>query len=177
MSLKGIPVVGELPVILPESGSTTGVEIGYLSLKILPLSEEERKRYWNKTVVEFEGEVTLAELVIRKLAERQGFDAVWVTGANKFTKVWPRVPEVLPPVSQHWYEHIASSATALNQRVFGRDSKGGCWDIIGCRHNEVLFIESKRRGKDAINNYQRGWFEAVLKEGVPLSSFLIVEWG
>jgi hypothetical protein len=166
-----------LPILLPEAGTVAEIEVGYLPLKVLPLSKEERRRYWNKTVVEFDGEVTLAELVIRGLAERQGFDAVWVTGADRFTKTWPRKPEELPPVSRHWYARVAPVARELNRRVFGKDSKGGCWDIVGCRGDEIVFVESKRMGKDEINDYQRGWLEAAVREGVPLSSFNIIEWG
>jgi hypothetical protein len=82
----------------------------------------------------------------------------------------------LPPVSRYWYERIVPSAQALNERVFMKESKGGCWDILGCRGEEVLFAESKRKGSDALNDYQRGWLEAVLIERLPLSSFRIVEW-
>jgi hypothetical protein len=173
----GVSINGKLPVTLPESKKTVDVQTAYLPLRIVSLSKEERKRYWNKTVVEFEGGKTLAELVVRTLAERQGFDAVWVTGANRFTKTWPPILEVLPPVSQCWYELISSSARELNERTFGRNSKGGCWDIVGCRDDRIVFIEVKRRGRDGINDYQRGWLEAALKEGVSLSSFHVVEWG
>lgn len=174
---NGVSTAGKVPITLPESREVVYVDIGYLSLKTLPLSKEERKRYWNKTVVEFEGDVTLAELVVREIVERQGYDAVWVTGPNKFTKTWPRESETLPTVSRNWYERIVPSARELNKRAFGKESRGGCWDIIGCRGDELAFVESKRKGKDAVNNYQRGWLEAALKEGLPLSAFSIVEWG
>lgn len=95
----------------------------YLKLPIPLLSKEERRRYWNKTVVELEGEATLAELAIRKLLERQGFDAVWVTGPNGFTKTWPRSPVPLQPAAKHLHERVALSAEKLKDRVF-KKSKG-----------------------------------------------------
>ncbi len=73
---RGVRPSGSLSISLPESGEVKEVKVGYLPLKVLSLSKEERKRYWNKTIVGFEGEVALAELVLRTLADRQGFDAV-----------------------------------------------------------------------------------------------------
>ncbi len=52
---------------------------------------------------------------------------------------------------------MAPVAREVNMRVFGKDTKGGCWDILGSRDDEVVFVECKRRGKDEINDYQRGW--------------------
>ena len=98
MKLASIPVVGKLPVTLPECEETVDVVLSFIPLKIVPLSKAERKRYWNKTVVEHKGEITVAELVIRRIVEGEGVDAVWVTGPNRFTKVWSRKQEILHSV-------------------------------------------------------------------------------
>jgi hypothetical protein len=44
------------------------------------------------------------------------------------------------------------------------------------RGTEILFAEAKKQRKDSLQRSQGGWLEAALDEGVPPSSFLIVEW-
>ena len=39
-----------------------------------------------------------------------------------------------------------------------------------------LFIEAKKKGKDALNLNQKSWLEAALENGGSLSSFAIIEW-
>jgi hypothetical protein len=46
-----------------------------------------------------------------------------------------------------------------------------CW-----RDGAVIFAEAKRKGRDRIRTTQRRWLEASLDAGIPLDSFLIVEW-
>jgi hypothetical protein len=53
---------------------------------------------------------------------------------------------------------------------------GGGWDIIAARGDKVLFIKSKQRERDRLRLTQRKWIETALLEGVPLSSFVVVEW-
>jgi hypothetical protein len=46
-----------------------------------------------------------------------------------------------------------------------------------CWHgDDVLFVESKRKGKDRIRQTQRTWLEKALDVGVARESFLLVEW-
>jgi hypothetical protein len=55
-------------------------------------------------------------------------------------------------------------------------SRGGCWDIIAVKGNEVLFVESKQHGNDQLNANLLAWMEDARHEGIPPSSFAIVEW-
>jgi hypothetical protein len=48
--------------------------------------------------------------------------------------------------------------------------------VFAWRDKEILFVEAKKQGRDSLQESQHGWLEAALEEGVPLSSFLIVEW-
>ena len=41
---------------------------------------------------------------------------------------------------------------------------------------ELRFVESKWRGHDSIGPHQVDWLRAARAAGVPLESFLIVEW-
>jgi len=73
---------------------------------------------------------------------------------------------------------LPSSASSLIERIEKRivQSRGGCWDIIAERDNEVLFIESKQHGNDDLRLTQRAWIENALNEGASLASFAIVEY-
>jgi hypothetical protein len=54
--------------------------------------------------------------------------------------------------------------------------RGGCWDIFAWRDSGILFAESKQRSNDSIRSAQARWLEHALENGVPLSSFLIIEY-
>jgi hypothetical protein len=73
---------------------------------------------------------------------------------------------------------LSSPASALFRQIETRTAGrgGGCWDVFAWRGDEFLFIESKQRGRDQLQLTQRAWLENALEEGVPLSSFAIVEW-
>jgi hypothetical protein len=55
-------------------------------------------------------------------------------------------------------------------------SKNGCFDVFCWRGESILFAESKRQAKDKIRDTQRCWLQAALQYGLPITSFLIVEW-
>jgi hypothetical protein len=142
----------------------------------------EVERTWNKSpLVEYAGRGPFAELALLGLLEEEGWEGVWVYRANKFTKAWH--PPVHGPISQqipeeqrNLYKRISAKCQALCERFYVRGGSGGCWDVFAWRSTEVLFAEAKRQRKDFLQGSQCGWLEAALEEGVPLSSFLIVEW-
>jgi hypothetical protein len=105
--LRSIPRLGELSLRRPSLGRSEDVSLHYQPLNVVPkeaVSPEEKRYFWNKTLVEFEGRRTLAELVILSiLEEHEDLEGVWAYRANKFTKVWPRNPKPLPPFPASWY--------------------------------------------------------------------------
>jgi hypothetical protein len=147
-------------------GRSEDVGLHYQPQNVVPkeaVSPEEKRYFWNKTLVEFEGCRTLAELVILHILEEQeGLEGAWAYRANKFTKVWPRDPRPLPPFPVRCYEEIAEANRSAH----------GCWDLIAWRREEIFFIEAKRRGKDEFNINQKAWFDAARSVGVPLASFV-----
>jgi len=65
----------------------------------------------------------------------------------------------------------------LLQRIYERAvAANGCWDVFSWRGGEHLFAEFKGHGHDRIPDSQRRWLQAALECGLPLTSFLIVEW-
>lgn len=54
---------------------------------------------------------------------------------------------------------------------------GAPWDLVAWRDGRFLFVEAKHRGKDQVRKSQLAWIDAALTVGIPLASFLMVEWG
>lgn len=126
--------------------------------------------YGSKPVVELAGEPAFVELAILELFRREGWDGVWIdTYRNKLrTGYWNVEPLVALP----------DRPGALLRRILDARGTGrsGTWDVYCWRGDDVVFAEAKRAGKDSISPAQVTWLEAALQVGVPLSSFLVVEW-
>jgi len=129
-----------------------------------------RPRIWSgKGYLNHKGEPLFAELVILRTLEQEGWEGVWVNNFSRtFQKGLPKVSRVydLPVKVRKVFEQIEN-------RNGGR---GGCWDVFAWRKGEVMFAEAKRSRRDAIRPKQRAWLQAALEVGIPLSSFIIMEW-
>lgn len=126
--------------------------------------------YGGKPVIDCDGSPVFAELAILRLLESEGWEGVWVdTYRNKFRRGYWDVPPLgaLPADQAVILERI------LTHRGTGRS---GTWDIFAWRGDEVLFVESKRAGKDAIRPSQVTWLASALAQGHPKDAFLVVEW-
>ena len=124
--------------------------------------------YGGKAVLDFEGNPVFAELLILRLFQTAGWDGVWVDtfGGKYRTEYWPKNQVTLPETQRE-----------LLQKIFGlAGSKKGCWDVFCWRDDIHLFAESKRQGRDQIRATQRQWLEAAIQSGLPLDSFLVIEW-
>ncbi len=126
------------------------------------------ERYGNKCVLDYGDNPAFAELAILWAFLDAGWEGVWVdTYGKRFrTSFWPRNEVKLSPKQLALFEGIYDKAGL----------RRGCWDVFCWKENEVIFAESKRQGRDRIRNSQRIWLEAAISYGLPLESFLIVEW-
>ena len=124
--------------------------------------------YGGKLVLDFDGKPEFAELGILRLFERAGWQGFWVdTFRKKYrTHYWP-ANEVEPPEAQ---------ASLLNRIHEAAGIYKGCWDVFCWNGDRYIFAESKRHSKDHIRDSQRHWLEAAIGCGIPLESFLAVEW-
>lgn len=124
--------------------------------------------YGGKVVLNFDGTPEFAELGILRIFERAGWQGFWVdTYRNKFrTRYWP-ANTVQPAEKQ---------ASLLNRIYKAAGSRKGCWDVFCWNGDKNVFAESKRHSKDRIQDSQRRWLEAAIECGLPVESFLIVEW-
>jgi hypothetical protein len=122
----------------------------------------------NKPALQFNGQPMWAEFILLRLLESDGWRGCWVKnwGGRAF---WRDILETV---------ELPSATSALFRRIEARTAGrgGGCWDIFAWRGDDVLFIESKQRGKDRLRLTQRTWLESALQEGIPLAAFAIVEW-
>ena len=124
--------------------------------------------YGGKLVLELDGKPAFAELVILRLLQQDGWSGVWVdTYQHKYrTEYWPKNNVALPSAQQQLLQSIYQQA----------GSTKGCFDVLCWRGQEHLFAESKRHRHDKIRDTQRQWLQAALDCGMPLTSFLVVEW-
>jgi hypothetical protein len=124
--------------------------------------------YGGKAVLKFGNEPVFAELAILRILQEAGWEGVWVdTFRGKFRKCMPPDSCQLPPHAKKVYNRVCRSNN-------GKTS--GCFDVFAWKGKRYLFVESKRRGKDAIRRTQIEWICAALNTGILLSSLLICEW-
>jgi hypothetical protein len=136
--------------------------------------------FGGKPLVEHEGEVCFAELVVLRLFQRAGWDGRWIEtfpprrGMPLMLMAWdPRgirhqisVPIVEPRI------------LALLERIadMNNGSFSGCWDVLAWHDDRVIFAETKRSKNDAINSNQLKWLSSGMRAGLSVESFLLVEW-
>ncbi len=144
---------------------------------------------WNKGYwIEVDGEPGFAETAVQRMLEREGWNARWVTwlrGRPTF-RLAPRVGAVAAPegTGAAWFEAIwrekeRRRSMLAESGVDVSELGGGCWDVIGWKDSEIVFVETKQVAEtwqDAIRPSQRLWLEAALSIGVGADAFLVLEW-
>jgi hypothetical protein len=125
------------------------------------------KTYGGKAVLDFNGRPAFAELVILWTLQNEGWQGVWVDKTVFRTGYWNSPPQKsLPP-----------KPSSLSDEVWNlAKTPPGVWDVFCWQDDKVLFAESKRGKRDRIRPSQRLFAESALNVGLPLDSFLFVEW-
>lgn len=126
--------------------------------------------YNGKPILEFDGKIAFAELVILRIFEQAGWEGRWIGSYRNKSLVgyWGNnVTKDLPPKQRIVLDSIRAKA-GIN---------GGCSVVFCWRDETVLFVEAKWKAHDTIRASQLRWLEAALDEDLPLESFLVVEWG
>ena len=147
------------------TGDTVSVPIAMPTFKPwlgIPLTDT----YGGKQVIDSNGEPVFAELVILRLLQVEGWEGVWIDTYRN--KKWIAIDQSieLPP----------NRNELLKEIYRGAGSRSGCFDVYCWRDSQVLFAEAKRKGHDRIQDTQRRWLAAALNIGLPIESFLIIEW-
>ena len=101
-----------------------------------------------------------------RIFQQFGWEGVWVDSFRKQFRISNSEQVDLP----------TSKIALLNDIYVAAGSRYGCFDVFAWKNDQVLFAESKRRGKDIIRKTQLRWLEAALSICRDLGEFLIVEW-
>jgi hypothetical protein len=162
--LGRIQPTGTVTLALP-SGQTVDVPLAittYESWGGDPIADT----YGGKpVVVDSRGKPAFAELAILRDLEAAGWQGVWVDSyRNRILTDWPPVRGEIDRVAARRFDRISQSGT------------GKSWDVFAWCGERILFVESKRAGKDAIRRSQLAWLEAALRAGLSATDFLLVEW-
>jgi hypothetical protein len=134
--------------------------------------------FGHKALVEANGQPMFAELAILRAFEALGWEGRWVETYGH----WRR-----PRYWTHWLagkardqEHVPIPPWVHERLQRIADAKGGshggCPDLVLWQADRLLFVESKRRGKDRIRPTQVRWLEAALGCGMRMEEYVVVEW-
>jgi len=129
------------------------------------------QNYRKKGLVTVAGSDFFAELAVTRLFSLAGWTAYWRDG---FRHGWvadgdmecTRVRELPPSLGR----------TVVGAVQNARGSLSGCWDVVAWKGDHVAFAECKRHLHDRLQPTQGYWLRAALDVGVPLASFVVVEW-
>jgi len=134
---------------------------------------------WNgKATLDFNGEPQWGEFaVLLSLANGWNGYAVEVYNGLHFWKTSPFHPPdrrltLEPPEKFRAFLDNAAMENGNNQRP----NFAGCWDLLAWKGDEFRFIEVKRYRKDKFRDTQYKWFESARRAGIPVNSFVVVEW-
>jgi hypothetical protein len=123
--------------------------------------------YGKKAVLDFNGRPAFAELAILWTLQNDGWQGVWVDKKVFRTDFWNSPPQrTLPQKPSSLPDEIWNLA----------NTPSGVWDVFCWQDDRVLFCESKRGKRDRIRPSQLLFAESALNVGLPLDSFLFVEW-
>ena len=125
--------------------------------------------FGGKTLLYFEGLPAFAELAILWSFIATGWNGVWVDsfGKRHLREFWPvPVSSEIPTEQQRLLREVTS----------GTHGNGESWDVFCWSEAGVVFAEAKRKGRDSVRPTQIAFLASALHLGLPLSSFLIVEW-
>jgi hypothetical protein len=125
--------------------------------------------YGRKTVLDFNGRPAFAELAILWTLQSEGWQGVWVDSFRRAfrTGYW----------SSPLQKFLPQRPSSLSEEIWNlAKGRSGVWDVFCWQGGRVLFSESKKAGRDRIRASQRLFAESALNMGLPLDSFLFVEW-
>ena len=123
--------------------------------------------YGKKAVLDFNGRPAFAELAILWTLQNDGWQGVWVDKKVFRTDFWNSPPQrTLPQKPSSLPDEIWNLAK----------TPPGVWDVFCWQDDRVLFCECKRGKRDEIQQSQLIFAESALNLGLPLDSFLFVEW-
>jgi hypothetical protein len=137
--------------------------------------------FGGKGVVIHAGRPMFAEIALARMCVDAGWQAYWLSTYGS-AKLRPKLfngwePALRRRDQPHEFLTEGTPVHALIDPIAqAQGSYAGCPDVLAWTDDTVLFIESKRRGRDAIRPTQTAWLAAALAHGVALDRFLLADW-
>jgi len=161
----------ELIVSLP-SGNKTKLPLCYITFRkwIGKLPDFD---YGGKPFIDYKNEAVFAELAILKLLIADGWNGAWVEtyGGINFMQGMPNKWKLAENSIS-----IPKDKEEILKNIWKVGNTTACFDVFAWKANDVLFCESKHKGKDRLTNAQTKFIEGALLCGIKEESLLIVEW-
>ena len=121
-----------------------------------------------------------AELAVMNEFLKDGYEARWIETYGRgnldpiFLNEWKDEPfknQINTPIRNSFIIETLKGIATENNNSFS-----GCWDVLAWKNDDLIFAESKHKGKDRIRQTQINWLSAALRYGLKPQNFLIVEW-
>ena len=119
----------------------------------------------NKPAYTLDGAPYYPELLIVRLLEAGGWDAVWRKTWNG-EAYWRALREPMEP---------PEAVLSVIGQVSDRTGHTGQWDILAWRGRQLRILSSRLAGGQLVGAYQAEWLSMALHLGMPLSWFAVVE--
>lgn len=129
--------------------------------------------FGRKPILNFDGDACFAELAILRLFLKNGWNGAWIETyggihyLNSMPKSWSLKSEHIS---------IPIEKENLLKQIWKAGKTTACFDVVVWQGDKVLFCESKRLKKDRLNEAQKKFIQGALACGIPISSFIIIEW-
>jgi hypothetical protein len=135
--------------------------------------------FGGKPLLNVNGTPVFAELAILDLFIKSKWSGRWVEtyGATNLKPYyfyrWDdcrlKEQKIFPlPETRDW--------SVLEKINNNRNGHSGFLDVMVWKDEHLVFAEAKHSKNDSIRDTQVAWLEAALEAGVPVESFLVVEW-
>src|SRR3989344_1376153 len=131
-----------------------------------------RFNFGGKPFVTYHGKAIFAELAILKTFISSGWNGVWVEtyGGKNFLRTMPKSWKLAQSNNS-----IPEDKENLLKDIWKTGKTTACFDVFLWKGGDILFCESKHKGKDKLTKAQTKFIEGTLACGIKEKSLFIVE--
>lgn len=129
--------------------------------------------FGGKPLIDYQGNAIFAEFAILNLLKESGWDGVWVEtyGGIHFLKDMPGGWKLAKNSVS-----IPTEKEVLLRNILKMAKTTACFDVFAWKNDEIIFCESKHKGKDRLTKAQTRFIEGALSYGISKKALIIVEW-
>ena len=131
---------------------------------------------YNKTVLEYKGAPTFAELVILRAFWNSGWDGFWIDRFGHGFRRSFQTQSDNPPLKFRAAD-LPPKPDSVTNEVWDLVKSGhGAWDVFCWNNVSCVFAEAKHASEDELKPNQVSFLQDALQTGLREHSFLLVEW-